>query len=221
MRQLVAASVLFSFFEDKKRITMKRAVLFSGLAMMFHWSGVVGLGAYFVRYCICSERKSFKLFKWCLILIVVAFPVILSHIDNYIIIAVELGVFPQKYLVFTESGNITSAVMYEAILKCVFLAASFILTLRKSKIIDSDGKFSVCLGLSDVFFSLQTSIFTNRFSIYFMLCELDNISNGKLLFNKNGEYIYKFCILLVAFILFYINYVHFGYGEIMPYRICF
>lgn len=216
MRQFMAISIIFYLFSDEKKMSWKRTIFFSMLAMGFHISGFMGIFLYIVyKFLNADVVKELELRKFA-----VGIFILLPFIANAAINAMwMLGMVSGKFSIYL--GNEGNIALGNIVFRSIGLGI-FLLYMYKNKVAQKDNwiRFILYLAIIDILFLINNGLFSIRIGKIFSIFEIVYFLIGLNVFKKNGSsMIAKISLICLLFAYWYYQFIVLNSGLVFPYEI--
>ena len=212
MRQFIGVAICFWVFSDVNKLSLRKLLIASLLAFLFHYSAVLIL----LPYCMFKVSRINKTretdigISLCLSLIVILIP----YISRIMVTNISLL---QRYRSFEKRMEIEwFGNMWTMFLRTVFIVI-FFLSLKNE--INENKKFLMYIAVVDLAFSIGFSMFMYRVECFFSVFECIYAVEGVQIFgvNKSSKRIAEVLICILCFIFWYVKVVVNNLNETFPY----
>jgi len=216
MRQFIAIAIMFYLFSDIKKLSLKRTIVLSLIAMGFHISGFMGIFLYIVYKFISKQMRYAVFFRKIVIGLFLLFPFLLDIILN---ILINVGVFSGKFLIYLDNEG--ELALGNMIFRSIGLA-NYGLYLYKNRCARKDNwnQFILYIGIIDILFLLNNGLFSLRVGKIFSVFEIIYFTIGINVFKKKGgsRKIISIVIVELLFTYWYYQFVVLNSGLVYPYE---
>lgn len=223
MRQFMSIAIIFFLFSDEIKLSWKRTIILSILAMGFHVSGVLGIFLYTVYRILNSRRlKQFKFNKQKLIVwgLGLCFMLIPFLLNTSIYVLWNIGIIHGKYQVYLDN---TGQIAFGNILfrSVFFLLFALYLHLNKHELKNDKWLvFVLYISVVDILFLINNGLISVRIGKYFSIFEIVYFSIGLRVINsRKGRLILWLCLVCLLFSFWYYQFVILNSGDVYPYSV--
>lgn len=226
MRQYVAVAIVFYLFSSEKNLKLKKVVLLTIFAMMFHLSAIITIPFFIVYNALKPKKQQFFILSTlytnekkyaCFVGLLSATLILVSLFDTFIAMAVNQGIISSKYIVFTnnEGGISFGNIIFKMLgVSCYTL---FYYNIGKHK--NTESLFWLFIAFCDVIFLFNNNLLIMRLLPYFSIFEIIQISLGVTVFPKKSydSLVLKLFFIIVLLLFWAYQFLFLKIGETVPY----